>query len=160
MSGSAQLRKPLDASLRMACCSAIAILAMLMPASVFAEDAKTCDLSVEILGLESEKGQLVVALLDNAEAFDSNTEPTRDERATIKNGRGQVTFAAVPYGTYAIKVFHDENTNEELDTNFVGYPKESFGFSNDAMGKFGPPGFEDAKFDVAAPKLAIQINMK
>jgi uncharacterized protein (DUF2141 family) len=31
---------------------------------------------------------------------------------------------------------------------FLGIPKEPYGFSRDARGKFGPPGFEDAAIEV------------
>jgi len=48
-------------------------------------------------------------------------------------------------GQYAIKVFHDENANGELDINFLGIPKESYGFSNHARGRFGPPPFAEAR---------------
>ena len=41
-------------------------------------------------------------------------------------------------GTYSIGFFIDKNDNEKLDTNFLGIPKEQFGFSNDVMGRFGP----------------------
>jgi uncharacterized protein (DUF2141 family) len=140
---------------------ALALVSALMLANAaFAEDSKNCDLSIEILGLDSDKGKLMVALIDNAEAFEEDAEPTRDERIPIEQGRGHTMFSAVPYGSYAVKIFHDENSNKELDTNFVGYPKESFGFSNDAMGKIGPPSFEAASFDVATPTLSITINMK
>ena len=33
----------------------------------------------------------------------------------------------LPEGEYAISLFHDENENKELDTNFIGIPKEAFG---------------------------------
>ena len=32
---------------------------------------------------------------------------------------------------YAIRYFHDENKNEELDTNFLGIPKEGFVLGNE-----------------------------
>ena len=50
---------------------------------------------------------------------------------------------------YAIRYFHDENNNDELDTNFIGIPKEGFGFSNDAFGKFGPKKFKEWLFEVS-----------
>jgi len=135
----------------------VAGLFMAHPAS--SEDSKTCTLSIEILGLESDDGKLIVALLDDAEAFDSNGKPVRDLQVDISNGKAIAKLDAIPYGTYAIKVFHDENANGELDTNFVGYPKESFGFSLDAMGRFGPPTFEEAKFEIATPEFETTINM-
>jgi uncharacterized protein (DUF2141 family) len=51
-------------------------------------------------------------------------------------------------GNYAFKYFHDENDDEKLNTNFVGMPKEGFGFSNNAKGTFGIPAFEKMIFEV------------
>jgi len=52
----------------------------------------------------------------------------------------------LPEGQYALAIYHDENGNDELDTNWLGIPKEPIGFSNSKMRTFGPPGFEDCAF--------------
>ena len=69
-------------------------------------------------------------------------------------------FPGISPGTYAVKVFHDVNDNGVLDTNWIGIPKEPYGFSNDAMGTFGPPSFEQASFKVGAGTNAVRIRMK
>jgi len=45
--------------------------------------------------------------------------------------------------------------NKELTTNFIGIPKEPIGFSNNARIKFGPPSFEEAKFNVEKDKQTV-----
>jgi uncharacterized protein (DUF2141 family) len=45
-----------------------------------------------------------------------------------------------------------------LDTNFLGIPKEQFGFSNDARGTLGPPDFESASFELIKYKK-MMINL-
>jgi uncharacterized protein (DUF2141 family) len=113
------------------------------------------------VNVASDEGVLVVALLDSAEQYAAGDEFFRsDPSVPIRDGKASVTFERVPYGTYAVKVFHDENSNGELDTNFVGFPTEGFGFSNDAMGSFGPPDFEDAAFVVRTERLRIEITAK
>lgn len=64
----------------------------------------------------------------------------------------------VPSGTYAIGLYIDANENEKMDTNFLGIPKEQFGFSNDAKGSFGPPSFESASFELVKSKKIV-INL-
>jgi uncharacterized protein (DUF2141 family) len=56
------------------------------------------------------------------------------------------TFRNVPDGIYAASFFYDENGNGKLDVNFLGIPKEQYGFSNNAKGFFGPAKFAKAKF--------------
>jgi uncharacterized protein (DUF2141 family) len=55
-------------------------------------------------------------------------------------------------------LFIDVNGNQEFDTNFLGLPKEQYGFSNNAMGTFGPPKFEPASFILDGYKK-IKINL-
>jgi len=43
---------------------------------------------------------------------------------------------------------HDLNGNGELDTNFVGLPQEPYGFSNNATANFGPPKWNDIRFQL------------
>mgnify|MGYP001340022858 CR=1 FL=1 len=39
----------------------------------------------------------------------------------------------LPAGVYAIKLYHDENSNNECDMNLLGIPTEKFGFSNKSI---------------------------
>ncbi len=100
-------------------------------------------LTVEIVDLGSNKGVVIIALLD------TNEEAVRDTTCKILDNNCTVVFADMKDGQYAIRFFHDENNDEELDTNFIGIPKEGFGFSNDAMGKFGPKDFSEWLFEVS-----------
>ena len=54
----------------------------------------------------------------------------------------------LPSGFYAIALFVDANKNLKIDKNFLGIPKEQFGFSNNAMGRLSAPSFEQAMFEV------------
>jgi uncharacterized protein (DUF2141 family) len=100
-------------------------------------------LTVEIVNLESNKGVVIVDLLD------TNEETVMDKTSEIKNNTCTIVFNDLKDGSYAIRYFHDENSSGELDTNFIGIPKEGFGFSNDAFGKFGPKKFKEWLFEVS-----------
>jgi uncharacterized protein (DUF2141 family) len=52
------------------------------------------------------------------------------------------TFNDVKPGPCAVKVFHDVNSDGELDTSWIGWPQEPYGFSNDAPVNMGPPPFK------------------
>jgi len=65
-----------------------------------------------------------------------------------REGENVIAVPGVPKGTWAVLACQDENANGELDRNLVGMPKENYGFSRDARGKFGPPGFDDAAIEV------------
>ena len=43
--------------------------------------------------------------------------------------------------------------------NMVGMPTEPWGFSNNAVGNFGPPGWSDISFDLGSTALIeIELN--
>ncbi len=100
-------------------------------------------LTVEIVNLENNIGVVIVDLMDKDE------ESVMDLTSEIKDNKCTLIFKDLKNGQYAIRYFHDENKNEELDTNFIGIPKEGFGFSNDAIGKFGPKDFSEWLFEVS-----------
>ena len=113
---------------------------------------------VTIKNVKEPKGEVRVGLFSDPKKF--LKEPLMGKTVKAQNGEVKVVFDQVPAGTYAISIIHDENENGELDSNFFGMPKEGFGFSNDAMGSFGPPDFEKASFKVAQNKEAVAISMR
>lgn len=140
----------------------LALAAACVPGQALGEEEarRTGAITVVFHGCESDAGAALVALLDSEEAYDSESRAFREARSEIVSGEARVTFEGVPFGTYALKVIHDENGNGELDTSFVGLPKEAFGFSNDAMGRFGPPDFEAASFELRQPVLVVQVRAR
>jgi uncharacterized protein (DUF2141 family) len=68
-------------------------------------------------------------------------------------------FEDVPRGTYAIKIFHDENDNMKVDLGWRG-PTEAYGFSNDARGAFGPPSYDAARFTFDGEAMTVTIEVK
>jgi uncharacterized protein (DUF2141 family) len=62
-------------------------------------------------------------------------------------------------GTYAISAFHDENNDKKVNSNFIGIPKEGIGVSNNAKGSFGPPKFDDAKFEFTQSDQSVGISL-
>jgi uncharacterized protein (DUF2141 family) len=101
------------------------------------------NLRIEIETTKYNKGQIAIALFDDAEQF-LNT-PLISKAEKVKDNKVVFLFNSLPTGTYSFSYFHDLNLNDELDTNFMGIPKEPYGFSNNKQGRFGPPDFEECK---------------
>jgi uncharacterized protein (DUF2141 family) len=93
----------------------------------------------------------------------SNTFPMQAEKSLTQNmvsGKEKVViFKKIPYGEYAVAVFHDENGNGKMDTHIFGIPKEGVGASNNKMG-FGPPSFKDSAFILNESEKTITIDVK
>ena len=115
---------------------------------------------VEIAGLRNDRGQVLCALFSSASGFpkESNKAAART-KSGISEGHAVCEFPAISPGTYAVSVFHDENSNGKLDTKLLGIPREGVGASNDAKGHFGPPKFDAAKFQFPGGRLDLKITI-
>lgn len=114
-------------------------------------------LTVRITGIEPGEGQVVLSLFTSEENY--LKQPVMDR--TLPAGPSSAVEARLtdlPPGTYAVSVFYDQDGDGELKTGFLGIPRELVGFSNNAKGRFGPPGFEDTSFEVSGD-TAIEIRL-
>ncbi|MEQ8240226.1 MAG: DUF2141 domain-containing protein [Cyclobacteriaceae bacterium] len=102
--------------------------------------------SITFNNLPSNKGKIALAVYRPSDEFLSDN-PYRSKLIPVDSEQ-PVLNTTLPSGVYAISLYHDENNNDQLDKSMVGLPKEGYGFSNDAMGLFGPPSFEKASFKV------------
>ena len=103
-------------------------------------------LTVVIENVAVSEGIIMLQVMSGPEEFDGTAEPAAS--LLLRANAGQMSFSAtgLPAGEYAVRIMHDRNGNNELDSNFVGMPTEPWGFSNNAAGNFGPPTWADAKF--------------
>jgi uncharacterized protein (DUF2141 family) len=104
---------------------------------------------VEILEIRNTRGNIMLQL------FDRNENIVIQEKSPIKDNRCLFSFANLKPGKYAVRYFHDENLNGKMETNFVGKPTEGYGFSNNVIGKFGPPPFDKWLFEINEDKKIV-----
>lgn len=115
---------------------------------------------VEVVGLHSDKGQVICALYSSREGFPKQSEKALGRvTSAITEKQAVCEFSGIAPGTYAISVFHDENSNGKLDTKFMGIPREGVGASNNAKGHLGPPKFEAAAFSFSGGRLELKITI-
>ncbi len=130
-------------------------LLLLLPTLCFAQGT----LTIHVEGVASSKGNISIGLYKDAEGF---LKPDKVFKGLFQKATEGTTTAQIenlPEGTYAIAVFHDENANQELDTNFFGIPKEALGFSKGKLKTFGPPDFEECTL-VFPKEQRITIKIK
>ncbi|TMM29419.1 DUF2141 domain-containing protein [Polaribacter aestuariivivens] len=116
---------------------------------IFATNAQetTFDLTINISGLSSNKGKVLIALYNEEGQF--LKKGFKGGMSKITNKKVTYTLKDIPKGEYAVSFFHDENDNNKMDTNFFGIPKEDYGCSNNAKGFMGAPKYKDAKFQLS-----------
>ncbi len=120
------------------------------------------DIQAAVEGLNSAKGHVICGIFQSADGFPKDTQKTV-KLVTVPASQAGVrcTFTDVAAGTYAISVFHDENDDGVLNTNFLGMPREGYGVSNNHTYAAHAPGFEESRFTVdAAGSIELRIRMK
>ena len=123
------------------------------------DSTSTGTLTLKVVGFENNEGFLLIAVSNSRENYESSTKAFRAAKAKISNLESIYSFEDLPFGEYAIKVFHDEDNDDELSSNFLGIPTEDYGFSNNASGSFGPADYDDAKFIFDKNKIVITIDI-
>lgn len=119
----------------------------------------TADLQINVVGLRSAQGEVHFALFNQPEAFPRG-ERLAGTRVKVTAAAVTAVFRGLPSGTYAVSLYHDENSNGRFDKNFLGLPQEGYGFSNDARPGFGPPSFAQAAFTVDSDTTIITITVQ
>ena len=113
-------------------------------------------LTVEVDGIQSSDGYIAVGVYNTDSTFLKEGKTFAGVFEPTKEGATTIIIADLPAGTYAVSIFHDKNGNKELDTNFMGIPKEPVAFSKAKMKTFGPPGFEECSFKIDSD---MEINI-
>jgi len=114
--------------------------------------ANAASLTIVAENVEKAKGNVIVAVY-KGDKFLSKAPEDRayDGWAPAEKGPVKITIDNIEPGEYGFVIFHDANENQDLDTNFIGLPKEGIAFSNGAKINMGPPKIEDAAFKVDEP---------
>ena len=119
------------------------------------------ELTVKLIGFRNDIGQTCVQLYNNSQGFPGKyANAFRIIRSKIKNDQATIEFQELPYGSYAVSVLHDEDMNNKLELSFLGIPKEGCAVSNNPRIFFGPPSFEDSKFEIQSDTKTIEIRLK
>ncbi len=134
------------------------LIATIFPSIFFAQ---TISIDLELQNFKADKGgQLMVGLFESEDEFAQLEKPVKSYVVcTSKVNQGKLKLDNIKPGNYAISIFHDKNANGKLDKNFLGIPKESYGFSNNPPSTFGPPKFEKSRIEIQEnAKVSIKLN--
>ena len=153
------LAMPVSIGIRCVTLCTTLVLATLPPIT-FAQSPSS-GISVEIPNIENSTGNIACGIFESPEGFPDNF--LASARAIIirkiQQTDAQCEFSALSPGTYAIAVIHDEDMNGELDTNWLGVPKEGYGFSNTTTDEFGAPAFSAASFQYDGQHIDLTIRL-
>jgi len=120
------------------------IVLFLAPWTMFSQN----NISVHVHNVPSNKGHINVAVYNSDATFLSFDGVFKARTEVAHEGIVELMIEDLPAGKYALAVFHDENGNGKLDTNWLGVPKEKVAFSKGKMKTFGPPKYNECAFQI------------
>ena len=105
-----------------------------------------------------DKGKLLVYIYNSADGFPQEKIKIFRKEIFICKQTKHITINNLAFGSYAIIVVHDKNNNEKLDRNWVGFPAEPYALSGNPKFHFGPPRYEEVKFDFNKYKKTLYLK--
>jgi len=117
-------------------------------------------IEITITGIRNQSGQISIHVFNNQEGFkaEKSIQSFTFKKQNMINGTMKVKID-LAHGTYGLSLVDDENSNNDMDYNFVGMPKEGFGFSNYYHTGFTRPVFDQFKFNLLKGNSA-KVTMK
>ena len=120
---------------------------------------ETVELEVDVQNLSNtEKSEIHLAFFDSEDTFPNDPIKTYSTAVTSQNAQ-RIQIQDIEPGEYIIAIYQDLDGNEELNKNWIGIPKEPYGFSNNI--KPGITGLPLNKSFVHVPcqsHISIKLN--
>lgn len=115
------------------------------------------ELVVVIKNITQESGTINIALYDGEKSFKDHVI-LEGTRVDAKTPSVTIRFE-LDEGEYAIRVYHDVDSNGEMNFNRLRMPSEPYAFSNNVKPRFGPPGWKKTKFSVGKEKVTQELTL-
>ena len=118
------------------------------------------ELRIDLGELRNTRGKVHACLTQDRAHFPNCEGDARALRVSVAASEAsELHFDALPLGSYALSIIHDENGNGKLDT-FARIPREGYGFSRNPPMRFGPPRFDEARFDLVSGRNRQAVRMR
>lgn len=132
--------------------------ALLLPLPVTV--TRAADLRVQVTDIKASSGTVSAMLVDSEAAWNGTAKPVASRRIRVESkDKLELLFPDLAPGTYALRLLHDENDNGKLDSNFLGWPTEGYGFSNNPR-LVRPAKFQEARFELLSSDSTISIVLR
>ena len=136
------------------------ITLLIISIPLFSQTHDKGTLILKFTGVRNDNGAIAIGINKSAKGWPRKADielgwPKKD----LKDSVLIVRIPDFPYGTYAISVLDDENSDNEIEMTF-GIPREGYGFSNNPPNKLSAPKFEACAFKFEKPDTELSIKLK
>jgi len=139
------------------------ILIVFFIVSIFlAPQSWAAELQVSVTGMESSDGAVTIRIYSGDDGWLKDEAAITRQSVSLENWSEGSTVSAsfeLDPGEYAVAAYQDEDSDGELDSNFIGIPKEPAGLSNKPKARMGPPKYADAAFELTEEGLSVPVEL-
>lgn len=118
-----------------------------------------CTLRIHVSGFRNDQGEAGGIVFATPEGWPEDKSRSIVHGGFPIEGDQATELFQIPPGRYGIAAIHDENSNHRLDRNFLGVPKEGFGFANNPRVLLEAPPFQSASVNVGCPVTQVDIHL-
>ena len=117
------------------------------------------DLTITVTNVKAQKGSVEIGVFNDQKTFIIKGKEYKTDSKTVADDKVVFVLKDLPKGEYAVSIYHDVNSDKECNMNFMGIPKEPYGFSNNFRPKFSKPTFNDCKIELNNDKsITIKLD--
>lgn len=121
---------------------------------------ETGNLIITVDNINKTKGTIWIGLYDSADNYLIKEKSILKKIDVKQKGASQLVVDNLPFGTYAVALFHDINANGEMDKNLLGIPSEPYAFSKKPKSKWRIPKFDEVKFNFSKDRQQLKTKLK
>lgn len=116
-------------------------------------------LHLRISNVQKAQGIIWVGVYDSEENFMVKEKAIVEGKEVDATGTIEMTVDQVKFGDCAVAIFHDLNSNGNLDRNWLGIPIEPYAFSRKPTSKWRVPRFKEVVFDFKPQQTQLSVEL-
>ncbi len=113
------------------------------------------NLTIKINNIKTLKGNIQIGVYNTGDDFLKNGREFKKVYVKVKDHDMSFTLNNLPQNNYAVAVFHDKNLDSVCNTNMLGMPIESYGFSKNYTPVFRAPKFDETSITMDSDKKIL-----
>lgn len=121
-------------------------------------ETETADLKIVVTNINAKQGTIELGVFNKPKTFLKKGKEYKTYSQKVTNDTVVFVLKGLKKDHYAISLYHDVNSDNECNLNFLGIPVEPYGFSRNFKPKLSKPSFNDCKIDVNQD-IAIAIKL-
>lgn len=132
-------------------------LQLLIFLSLYNFNTKPVKVKITVSNIKTVKGNIEIGIYNNPKSFPNKGKQYKVITKKV-TGKKMSFFIDLKEGEYSIATYHDKNSDKKCNLNFLGIPKEAYGFSKNFKPVFSKPSFKDCKI-IIKENTTIHIKL-